>query len=293
MDKKLFILMIFILLIIACKERQTIHTPSAADYEFPWNAERKCLKVGVVPGPYGDMFMEAIMLPLKEMGYTASLVYYDDFINPNIALAQKEIDLNIFQHYAYLNSFKFENDLALSAISEIPTISMGIYSNRFSSVNQLRAGITVSIPDDSTNLARALRVLESADIISLNPFIDKSKATISDITSNPHNIRLVLVEAHNLVEALKLYDVSVINGNFAISNGLKPSEALYNEILAENYINVIAVRTEDLSSQFVRDIIEALHSEEYKQVIINPDGKYADFQYPRSFTDRLKIIQEN
>jgi len=265
--------------------------PVAADYVFTRDVEKKDLKVGVVPGPYGDMFMEAIMPSLKEMGYTASLVYYSDFINPNIALANKEIDLNIFQHYAYLNSFKFENDLALSAISEIPTISMGLYSYRHKSINELGTNITVSIPNDSTNLARALRVLESADLIKLNPFIDKSKATISDIVSNPRRIRFTLIEAHRLVETFRLYDLSVINGNFAISNGLNPSEALYNEILSDNYINVIAVRTEDLSSQFVRDILSIMHSDKYKQAIIDPNGKYIEFQYPRSFADRLRKMQ--
>ena len=286
-------LTLLIMIFTACRERQTIYMPSAADYEFTWNVERKNLKVGVVAGPYGDMFMEAIMPSLEKMGYTASLVYYSDFINPNIALAREEIDLNIFQHYAYLNNFKFEHDLALSAISEIPTISMGIYSQRYRSLNAPGTGISVSIPDDSTNLARALRILESADMIRLNPFIDKSKATIGDIILNLRSIRFELIEAHRLVETLALYDMSVINGNFAISNGLNPSDALYNEILEENYINIIAVRTEDLSSQFVRDIINALHSDEYIQSIINPNGKYTDFQYPRSFTDLLNLTQVN
>ncbi|MCL2721073.1 MAG: MetQ/NlpA family ABC transporter substrate-binding protein [Treponema sp.] len=292
MDKKLFIFLIFISLMTACQERQIIYKPVVSDYELVKEEEKKDLKVGVVAGPYGDMFMDAIMPSLERMGYTASLVHYNDFISPNLALAQNEIDLNIFQHYAYLNSFKFEHDLALSAISEIPTISMGIYSRRYNSLDELSTGISVSIPDDSTNLARALRVLESADIIRLNPYIDKSKAEISDIISNPRRIRIVLIEAHNLVSTLNRYDVSVINGNFAISNGLNPSDALYNEVLAENYINVIAVRTEDLRSQFVRDIIDVLHSNEYKEMIINPVGKYIDFQYPRSFLDRV-ITQVN
>jgi len=292
LGKRLSIFLVFIPLMTACNERQVVHMPTVSDYEFVRIAEKKDLKVGVVSGPYGDMFMEAIMPSLNEMGYTASLIYFDDFISPNIALANKEIDLNIFQHYAYLNSFKFEHDLALSAISEIPTISMGVYSHKYRSVDQLSAGITISIPNDSTNLARALQVLEAADIIKLNPFIDKSKATINDIILNPRRIRFVPIEAHHLVEALGLYDVSVINGNFAVSNGLKPSEALYNEILSMNYMNVIAVRTEDLGSQFVRDIISVLHSDEYKHIIIAPNGKYTNFQHPRSFIERLKRIQE-
>ena len=283
----LYILSLVLISLSACSKDEEVILPLVADYEYPAIVERKNLKVGVVSGPYGDMFLEGIMPSLQKMGYTATLVYYDDFTSPNFAMARNEIDLNIFQHYAYLNSFKFEHDIALSAISEIPTISMGIYSNRYNSIDELSAGFAVSIPNDSTNLARALRVLESAGLLRLDPFIDKSKAVINDVVSNPLRIRFVLIEAHNLVSTLNRYDVSVINGNFAISNGLNLSDALYNEVLAENYINVIAVRTEDLRSQFVRDIIDVIHSNEYKEIIINPDGKYIDFQYPRSFLDRL------
>jgi len=281
----------FLFLVTACSKRQIIYLPVVEDYLFAQNYDKKNLRVGVIAGPYGDMFMEAIMPPLERMGYTAVLIHYNDFTSPNFALAHHEIDLNIFQHYIYLGNFKFENDMALSAISEIPTVSMGIYSNKYRSVSEFNRGITVSVPDDFTNLARALIVLEDASIIKLSPFIDKSKATIDDIVSNPFQIRIVPIEARRLADSLGIYDVSVINGNYAVSNGLKLSEALYNEVLAENYVNVIAVRTEDISAPFVRDIINVLHSDEYKQIIINPDGKFADFQRPRSFVDRLKRRQ--
>jgi len=259
--------------------------PVVADYEYAEIIERKNLKVGVVPGPYGDMFVEAIRPSLEKMGYTAELVYYDNFISPNLALAQNETDLNIFQHYTYLNKFKFENNLALSAITEIPTVSMGIFSSRYRSVDELENGVSVAIPDDRSNLARALRVLEDAHIITLNPFIDKSRATTRDIISNPYDIQIVLIEAHNLVKSLEFCEVSVINGNFAMSGGLKPSEALYNEVLAENYINVVAVRTEDLNKEFVRDIVGIIHSDAFRDIIVNPAGNYAAFQRPRSFYD--------
>jgi len=284
----LIILSAALFLFLAHSENEMVVLPVVADYELPAIVERKDLKVGVVPGPYGDMFMEAIMPSLEKMGYTATLVHFDDFVSPNFALAQGEIDLNIFQHYTYLNNFKFENDLALSAITEIPTISMGVYTNnlKYRSVDDLDIGVTVSIPADSSNLARALMVLEAAGIINLNPFIDRSKATIADIISNPLDIQFVPIEAHNLVNSLRTYDLSVINGNFALSGGLRPSEALYNEMLAKDYINVIAVRTEDLNKQFVRDIIYVIHTHNFRDIIVNPTGKYADFQRPRSFYDR-------
>jgi len=271
----------------ACSTTEMPELPVVSDYLFDPIIEIKDLRVGVVSGPYWDMFEEAILPSLKEMGYTVTMVYYTDYASPNFALAQNDIDLNIFQHYEYLNTFKFENDLALSAIMEIPTVSMGVFSGSFNSIEEINTGATVSIPDDSSNLARALRVLESANIITLDPTIDKSKAIISDIISNPHNIRLKPLPAHSLIESLETSEASVIPGNFAVSSGLDLSKALYNEVLTENYKIVVAVRSEDLNKQFVRDIIEIIHSEDFRDVISNPAGNYANFQWPRWLHDMM------
>ena len=276
-------LSVFAVTFSACSNNDISALPVLSDYELDNIVEVRNIRVGVVSGPYGDMFKEAILPSLERMGYTANFTYYADFIAPNFALAQNEIDINIFQHYTYLNNFKFENDLALTAIMEIPTVSMGVFSAVFNSLDDLTTGITVSIPDDASNLARALRVLESANVIGLDPFMDKSKATLTDIVSNPLDIRFVPVIAHELVETLGDFDVSVINGNYAVSGGLYLPDALYQEVLVEGYVNVIAVRTEDLNKQFVRDIIEAIYSKEFREVIINPDGMFVGFQWPRWF----------
>jgi len=269
----------------ACSDNNEVSAlPVLSDYELEEVVEVKNIRVGVVSGPYGDMFKEAILPSLERMGYTANFTYYADFITPNFALAQYEIDINIFQHYTYLNNFKLENDLALTAIMEIPTVSMGVFSNKFKSIDDLTTGITVSIPDDASNLARALRVLESANVITLDPFMDKSKATLSDIVSNPLEIHFVPVIAHELVETLGDFDVSVINGNYAVSGGLYLPDALYQEVLVEGYVNVVAVRTEDLNKQFVRDIIDVIYSDEFRDVIIDPDGMFVGFQWPRWFS---------
>jgi D-methionine transport system substrate-binding protein len=164
---------------------------------------------------------------------------------------------------------------------------MSIFSNHFSSLDEIDTGITASIPDDASNLARALRVLESANLITLCPTIDKSRAVLTDITYNPHDIRIIPVPAHELVESLEECCISVIPGNFAISNNLNLAEALYRELLSANYFIVAAVRTEDLNKQFVRDIIDIIYSEGFRDVITDRTGKYALFQWPRWLHDTV------
>jgi len=264
-----------------CMGSVQVYLPVVSDYEYPAIVEIKDLRVGVVTGPYGGMFTEAVLPSLENKGYKASLVYYDDFVSPNIALANNEIDLNIFQHYTYLNTFKFEHDLALTAVIEIPTISMCVFSRNYNSINELVPGITVAIPDDASNLARALRVLEAMNLITLDPNIDKSKSTIADIIFDPYEIQFKPTSAQLLVLSLDNYDVAVINGNFALSEGLNPLDALYQEVLSGDYLNVVAVRSDDLNKQFVRDIIEVISSAGFRETVTDPDGNYAGFQWPR------------
>jgi len=281
--------LILFVMLTACAVHRVSILPVVSDYMPDPIVEIKDLKIGVVSGPYWDMFNEAILPPLMEMGYTVSFVYYYDYAGPNFALARNEIDLNIFQHYAYLNTFKLENDLALSAIMEIPTISMSLFSNRFSSLDEIESGTTVSIPDDVSNLARALRVLESANLIALCSTIDKSRAVLTDITYNPFELKITPIPAHELVESFNRYCISVIPGNFAISSNLNLAQALYRELLTANYYIVAAVRTEDLNKQFVRDIIEIIYSEGFRDIITDPSGSYALFQWPRWLHDAISI----
>ena len=288
----LFIAIFFILLLLsACSMNETQALPVVSDYMPEPVTEIKHLRVGVVSGPYKEMFEEAILPSLEDMGYTASFELYSDYESPNFALEQNVIDMNIFQHYAYLTAFKFENDLALSAIIEIPTVSMSIFSKNIRSLEAIQTGVSISIPDDTSNLARALRVLEAAGMITLNSAIDKSKAIIDDVVLNPHRVQLIPLPAHELVDSLDLYDASIIPGNFAVSSGLDLSNALYREALTENYKIVIAVRTGDLNKQFVRDIIGVLHSDNFREIITAPAGSYASFQLPRWLHDAMDSVR--
>ena len=102
------------------------------------------------------------------------------------------------------------------------------------------------------------------------------------------NLNFSPVPAHELVESLKIFDLSVINGNYAVSSGLNLSDALFQEILVDNYMNIITVRTRDLNKQFVRDIIEIIYSNDFMDIIADPDGNFAGFQWPRWFYDAMQ-----
>lgn len=261
--------------LIACEKTNDLKTTT--------DVPAKDIIVGVCAGPYGDMFKDAIQPSLEEKGYKITIKEFSDYVQPNKALANKEIDLNMFQHSVYLEKFAAGNNLKLTAIAEIPTAGMGVYSNKVKSLDELKEGALVTIPDDPTNLARALKVLEAAGLITIDPKVENSIATEKDLSENPKKLEFKLIEAPQLPRTLDSADLAVINGNFAIAAGLSPSEALYNEKLSDGYINVIAVRTEDADSQLSKDVLEVVKSSKFKSVIDDPKGQYKAFQKPADY----------
>lgn len=243
------------------------------------------IRVGVCAGPYGDMFKEAIEPTLEAKGYSVEIVEFSDYVQPNNALAEKEIDVNMFQHSTYLKKFTEEHSLDLSYITEIPTAAMGIFSEKYKTIEEAKDGATVAIPNDDTNLSRALRVLGQTGIITLNPDVDASKATVEDISENPKNLSFTEVSAEILPSVLDSTDFAVINGNYALSAGLKLSEAVYNEELAEGYFNVVAVRTEDVDKQFAKDIVSIVHSDDFRKVIEDENNQYVAFAKPSTYNE--------
>ncbi len=243
----------------------------------------KSIKVGFCPGPYSDMFKEAIQPSLEDKGYKIEIVEFSDYVQPNKALAAKEIDVNIFQHSVYLKKFSEDNGLDLSYIKEIPTAGMGIFSDKYKSLDEIPNGATVAIPNDETNLARALRVLQQAGLVKIKEDANPAKATQNDLSENIKKLKFEEIEAPQLPRSLDSVDVAVINGNFAIGAGLKLSDALYNEVLGDGYVNVIAVRTEDKDSELSKDIVQIVESDAFKKVVENPGGQYVSFQKPKDY----------
>ena len=247
--------------------------------------ENKLIRVGVCAGPYGDMFKEAIQPSLEEKGYTVEITEFSDYVQPNNALADNDIDVNMFQHSTYLKKFSEEHGLELSYLTEIPTAAMGVFSEKYKSLDEAADGAAAAIPNDDTNLSRALRVLAQTGIITIDPSIDPSKATVNDISENPKNLTFTEVSAEILPSVLDSTDFAVINGNYAIGAGLDLADAVYNEQLAEGYFNVIAVRTADVDSQFAKDITEIVHSDAFRSVIEDESKQYTVFARPAGYND--------
>lgn len=248
--------------------------------------DTKDIIVGVCPGPYGDMVTEAIAPQLEKKGYKVTVKEFSDYVLPDKALANKEIDANLMQHTAYLKKFSADNNLELSAVQIVPTAGMGIFSNNTDSLKDLKDGAKIAVPNDPSNLARALKLLNTLELIKIKADVDQTKATIKDIESNPHNFEFVEIEAPQLARSLDSTDIALVPGNYAIASNLDFADALEIEKLDENYKNVVAVRTEDLEKDLGKDLKEAVESKEFREVIEN--GKYKDFDKPEWYVNAGK-----
>jgi len=285
MIKKILPILLIVSLLLAftaCSDKAEQTEPTESTQQVPASSgdEVTELKVGFCPGPYSDLWKKAIAPQLEKKGYSISYVEFSDYVQPNLALANKEINVNMFQHSIYLDNFSKQHNLSLSLVTEIPTVGMGIWSNTTKSIAETKKGAVVTIPNDETNMARGLRVLEAGGLIKLKDGIDKSKATVDDIGENSLELKIVPTEAAQIPRTLDSADLAVVNGNFAISAGLNPTDSLYNEVLGEGYVNVIAVRTEDLDKQFVKDIKEAATNDEFKAIVDDPQNGFSGFQKP-------------
>lgn len=247
-------------------------------------AEKKEIKFGVAPGPYGDLVKQAIQPELEKKGYQIKIVEFSDYIQPDTALGNSEIDVNVFQHEVYLKNFAKEHNLQIESIINIPTAGMGIFSEKYKNIDELSDGDTVSLPNDVPNLARGLRFLEQVGLVTLKKDVDLTKVSEKDIATNPKNLKFVPVEAAQLPRTLDSSSIAVITGNYAISSGLKLSDALVREKLTEEYKNVIAIRTQDKDSQFVKDILEVVKGTEFKKVVLDDNNQYKAFDFPEWFS---------
>ena len=233
------------------------------------NAET--IRVGVCAGPYQDMFEQAIEPSLTEQGYSVKYVEFSDYVQPNNALADGEIDLNLFQHATYLESFSKQHNLDLASIVEVPTAAMGVFLGKAGSLDQLPPNATVAIPNDDTNLSRALRVLQQAGLITLDASVDPAKAGVNNIAENPRGLSFQQVNAEVLPTVLDSVDVAVINGNYALQAGLSTADAVALETAdseaIQQYVNVIAVREGNETNEGVQALVEVLKSDEMKAFI--------------------------
>ena len=251
--------------------------------------EKKKLLVGVAPGPYGDLFTKAVKPDLEKRGYSVEVKEFSDYVQPNLALAGKDIDVNVFQHSVYLEKFAKDKELKISPVVSIPTAGLGIFAKKIKSISEIKDGSEVTIANDPTNLARALRFLAALKLITFKADIDPVKASEHDIAENPKKLKVTPVEAAQIPRTIDSVDFAVVNGNYAIAAGLKLSDAIALETLQENYKIVVAVRTDDAASAFAKEIKAIVESETFKNVVEKPENNFKEFQKPQWYLEKWKL----
>ena len=236
------------------------------------------VKLGVVGAIYEDIWAPA-KEKLADEGIDLEFVQFSDYVTPNNALANGEIDLNAFQHRIYLQSEIDSYGYEIENIGNTFIIPLNLYSDKVKSVDELKDGDTVAIPDDATNGGRALKVLEAAGLIELDPNA-AFNPTVDDITSYKVNITIEELKANTIPSVLPDVAAAVVNGNYALDFGLKTDEAIYKDSVldVEEYWNLIAARTADIedpdTAAIYEKVVEAFQSSATEDVFNNTFGGY-------------------
>lgn len=230
------------------------------------SADSKTIKVGTAPGPHAEI-MEAVAGLIEAEGYTLEVVEFSDYVLPNTALAEGEIDANYFQHITYMNDQNVQRGLKMVSAAGIHYEPFGLYAGKTASVDALTEGAKIAVPNDATNEARALLLLEQEGLIKLAEGAG-IMATKADIVENPLNLDIYEANAELLTSVLQDVDMAVINGNYAIDGGLKIADALAVEAAdgtaAEAYVNIITVIEGKESDPKTQALVKALTSAEAK-----------------------------
>jgi D-methionine transport system substrate-binding protein len=234
------------------------------------NEDSKKIIIGASTTPHAEI-LEQVKPILAEKGYELEIKEYVDYVQPNLALDSGDLDANYFQHQPYLDSFNAERKTDLVSVGKIHYEPFGVYSDKIESLDALTDGAQVAVPNDASNEARALLLLEAQGLITLTEGIGLD-ATKNDIKDNPKNLKITEIEAAQLARSLQDVDIAVINGNVAIEAGLNVgTDAIAVEdkesIAADTYGNIIAVKKGNEDKESIKALIEVLKSDEIKQYI--------------------------
>ena len=229
----------------------------------------KTLKVGATAVPHAEI-LEAAKPLLEKEGYTLEVKEFTDYVQPNTVTEEGEVDANYFQHITYLNNFNEEKGTHLVSVADVHYEPFGLYPGKTKSLDALADGATVAVPNDATNEARALLLLQDAGLITLKDDAGIN-ATTNDIVSNPKNLQLKEVEAATVPNIVADVDIACINGNYAIPAGFKTTDALATEsatsLAAEAYANVLVVKDGNQDSDKIKALVKALTSDEVRTYI--------------------------
>lgn len=229
----------------------------------------KVIKVGASVTPHAEI-LEAVKDDLAKEGYTLEIIEYNDYVLPNTALESGDLDANYFQHKPYLDDFNEKNGTHIVLAAGIHYEPFGIFAGKESDLSKLKDGAVIAVPNDATNEARALLLLEDNGLIKLKDGVGVA-ATVLDIEENPHNIEIKELEAAQVARAAQDVDIIAVNGNYALEAGIKIEDALALEsadsVAAQTYANIIAVKSGNENSEKTKALVNALKTEKVKKFI--------------------------
>lgn len=228
------------------------------------SAASQTITVGATPVPHAEI-LEFVKADLANEGFELVVKEFNDYVQPNLATDSGELDANFFQHIPYLEEFNKNKGTALVSVAGIHLEPMGVYSRKYSSFTNVSDGVSIAVPNDPTNESRALDIIAKTGVVT---FKESALKTPLDIVSNPKNIVFKELEAAQMPRALDDTDFAVINSNFAMAAGLKPTEdSLVMEDKESPYVNVLVVKAGNEESAKTKALIKALQSEKVKAFI--------------------------
>jgi len=233
------------------------------------STKKQVVKIGITGDDH--KVWDKIKIKLASENIDLQVVTFADYVRPNLALSDGEIDLNSFQHYAYLNKFKKDHNLAITAIGETVFAPLAVYSKSLKSIKDLKSGAKIAIPNDATNEGRGLNLLQSAGLIKLKDGAG-NLPTLKDITQNPKNIQFIELVATQIPRSLQDVDAAIINSGVAIDAKLDPIKgSIFIESAssdkAKPYVNVIVAREKDKDNAVYKKVVKAYQSADIKQFI--------------------------
>lgn len=223
--------------------------------------DKNTIRVGVMAGPETTLMQTVQQVMQQQYGIHMDLVTFTSYTMPNEALSSGDLDANYFQHLPYLNDQIKDRGYQLTSIGKVFIYPMGIFSSQLQNLQQIPQGAKVGVPNDPSNEARALLLLQQAGLIKLRPGVDVT-ATPLDIVSNPKRLQIIAMDGAQLPRSMTDLSIVVLNNTFATSAGLTLDKALLAEDKSSPYVNIVVVRTADVNRPALQDLVQAMHSPE-------------------------------
>ena len=237
------------------------------------------LRIGFFPGPYADQFKRGVQPALEKAGVKVTLTEFSNIIQLNSALMDGNLDANVFQNRAFLETFNTQYKGDLVEVLQVPSAPLGLYSKKITDLKALPNGASVSVPNDPTSLGRSLAFLQLQGLIGLDAAVPAGRATEKNVTSNPRNLKLVLLDAPQIPRSLDEVDLAAVLGNHVIASGMLLSSALVLEDPAPQYRIILVARKDVANNAVLKQLSEAYKSADYRK-FIETDPKAKGFSRP-------------